>query len=55
MADAGKSTRKNFAARRSRSYFHGNGVTHMLDLFYVSVGCITLFLFWVFTKACDKL
>jgi hypothetical protein len=27
----------------------------MLDLFYVAIGCITLFLFWVFTKACDKL
>jgi hypothetical protein len=54
-ADAGKGARKSFAACRARSYFHGNGVNHMLDLFYVGVGCITLFLFWMFTKACDKL
>ncbi len=55
VAYAGRVTRENFAACRARSYFHGNGVKHMLDLFYVSVGCIALFLFWMFTKACDKL
>jgi len=27
----------------------------MLDLFYVAVGCGLLLLFWLFTKACDKL
>jgi len=28
---------------------------HMLDLFYVAIGCAVLMLFWAFTKACDKL
>jgi len=27
----------------------------MLDLFYVAVGCVFLFVCWAFTKACDKL
>jgi hypothetical protein len=27
----------------------------MLDLFYLAVGCLALFVFWAFTKACDKL
>jgi len=27
----------------------------MLDLFYVAIGCVFLFVCWSFTKACDKL
>jgi len=27
----------------------------MLDLFYVAIGGLFLFVCWVFTKACDKL
>jgi len=27
----------------------------MLDLFYVALGCVFLYLCWAFTKACDKL
>jgi len=30
-------------------------MTFMLDLFYVAVGCVFLFVCWAFTKACDKL
>ena len=55
----GKLLEKTLAQRRrrlrARSGFHGNGVTRMLDLFYVLVGCLFLLLCWAFTKACDKL
>jgi len=27
----------------------------MLDLFYVAIGCVFLFVCWLFTKVCDKL
>jgi len=27
----------------------------MLDLFYLAIGCVFLFVCWAFTKACDKL
>jgi len=27
----------------------------MLDLFYVAIACLFLFVCWAFTKACDKL
>jgi hypothetical protein len=30
-------------------------MTFMLDLFYVAIGCLFLFVCWGFTKACDKL
>jgi hypothetical protein len=28
--------------------------TQMLDLFYLAVGGLVLFVFWAFTKACDR-
>jgi len=27
----------------------------MLDLIYAALGCAVLFVFWAFTKACDRL
>jgi len=27
----------------------------MLDLFYVAIGCVFVFVCWLFTKVCDKL
>jgi len=27
----------------------------MFDLLYVAIGCLSLLIFWVFTKVCDKL
>ena len=30
-------------------------MSRMLDLFYVAIGCVFLFVCWAFTKACDKL
>jgi len=27
----------------------------MLDIFYIAVGLVVLYVFWAFAKACDKL
>jgi len=27
----------------------------MLDIFYIAVGLVVLYVFWTFAKACDKL
>jgi hypothetical protein len=46
-----------FQAARTilETWNQGTGVNPMLDLFYVAVGCVSLYLFWKFAKACDKL
>ena len=55
VADCGKTIGRQIAARWSRSGRHRKGISRMLDLFYVAIGCLFLLVCWAFTKACDKL
>ena len=55
VADVRAKTGRTPPSRRTRSSGDKNGVTNMLDAFYVVVGCLFLLGCWAFTKACDRL
>jgi hypothetical protein len=55
VAHSGKTAGAKIASLWAPGCRHRKGVTRMLDLFYVAIGCVFLFVCWAFTKACDKL